>query len=232
MGEKGIGAASNFLNPLHKVNQDLMCENNREKQRDANTKLEDIITCSEPVLHGALNVKESNSMAEFSSKGLEDRVEMPMRPPPRAPLHDLKIRSRGESDPMPLDVNQMSRVLAIQQDTLHPVIESKQEDNSPRSETEKLENAIDYNKEGEDYDDNASDDDEWDSDFDDEDFDDNDEELKRDSRSSHDSSCDTEPLEFPDAISKKLYNIAMEILTTERAYVRRLHLLDQVRPKK
>lgn len=195
--DRGIGAAGDFLNPLHKVNKNLMGKTNREKQRDSKTILEDKITFSEQVMPGILPVEETKLMDECSSKASQDKVEMPTRPPPRALPKDVKNRFRGESDPMPLDENRVSRVLAFPQDNLHSVMESNQEDSEQqRSETEKLENANDCNKEGEDHDNDGSDDDDWDSDFDDDDddFDDNDEELKRDSQSSNDSSCDTAPL--------------------------------------
>lgn len=195
--DRGIGAAVDFLNPLHKVNKNLTGKTNREKQRDSKTILEDKITFSEQVMPGILPVEETELMDECSSKASQDKVEMPTRPPPRALPKDVKNRFRGESDPMPLDENRVSRVLAFPQDNLHSVMESNQEDSEQqRSETEKLENANDCNKEGEDHDDDGSDDDDWDSDFDDDDddFDNNDEELKRDSQSSNDSSCDTAPL--------------------------------------
>lgn len=196
--DRGIGAAGDFLNPLHKVNKNLMGKTNREKQRDSKTILEDTITFSEQVMPGILPVEETKLMDECSSKASQDKVEMPTRPPPRALPKDVKNRFRGESDPMPLDENRVSRVLAFPQDNLHSVMESNQENSEQqRSETEKLENANDCNKEGEDHDDDGSNDDDWDSDFDDDDdddFDNNDEELKCDSQSSNDSSCDTAPL--------------------------------------
>ena len=195
IGGKGLGVGSDFLNPLHKVNQDLG-KTKREEQRASKTILEETLTFDEPVMQSALPVKKNKSTAESSAKESQNKVEMPTRPPPRLPVRDPVRRSRGESDPMPLDENQMSRVLAFPQDSLQSVKETIiEEDNFSQqmSETENFENTNDNYYGDEEDDDDGFDDDEWDSDFDDDD-DDDDEQLKRDSRSSHDSSGDAEPL--------------------------------------
>ncbi|KAL9960565.1 hypothetical protein ACROYT_G034040 [Oculina patagonica] len=224
-GEKQGVTSSDFLNPLHKVNQDL-AKNNTAK-RTVKKKLEEALSNNNAPTTQSSSALKTNKLQtdSTSTKESEAKIEMPTQPPPRA-----LPRLRSETDPMPMDENRLSRMHAFPQENLSEVV---QEEISPQQspETENVSSANNCNpaNDGDNYDDDDDDfdTDEWDSDFDDDD-DDDDEQQKRDSQSSHGSSCDAEPLEFPDAVSKKLYNIAMEILTTERAYVRRLHLLDQV----
>ena len=184
---------SDFLNPLHKVNQDYANSNKTAKKR-VKKKLEEALNDNAATTKStsALKVNEIHTHS-ITAKESEVKTEMPTRPPPRAFMRDPLNRRRGESDPMPFDENTLSRVHVFPQESLK---EEVQEESSPPlvSETEIVVSADGCD--GSENDDDDSDDfdtDEWDSDFDDDD-DEEDELQKRDSQSSHGSSCDAEPL--------------------------------------
>ena len=186
---------SDFLNPLHKVNQDYANSNKTAKKR-VKKKLEEALNnnASTTKSPSALKVNEIHTHS-ITTKESEVKTEMPTRPPPRAFMQDPHNRLRGESDPMPFDENTLSRVHVFPQESLK---EEVQEESSPPlvSETEILVVVSADGCDGTENDDDDSDDfdtDEWDSDFDDDD-EEEDELQKRDSQSSHGSSCDAEPL--------------------------------------
>lgn len=190
VGDKHGITGSDFLNPLHKVNQDL-ANSNKTANKPVKKKLEETLNNNVATTQStsALKVNEIQNHS-ITSKESEVKAEMPTRPPPRAFLRDPLKRLRGESDPMPLDENSLSRVHAFPQERLGEAVE---EENSlqPISETEIVVSADDCY--GAKNDDDDFDTDEWDTDFDDDD-DEDDEQQKRDSQSSHGSSCDAEPL--------------------------------------
>lgn len=192
------------------------------------------------------SAKQSNSQLKEVKVTSETMCEQtinetstpPSRPPPRAPRREPLNCGPEKSCPMSPGGNRLSQGLSspkkemgevgepFQLEKTDDFVQSKQtrEFNSGSSHGNDSNYSVDIGDDDDDEDDNV-----WGSDF--EDDEDQGEEvngLKRDSRSSHESSNDVETMEFPDAVSRKLYNIASEILTTERAYVGRLHLLDQV----
>ena len=183
---------SDFLNPLHKVHQGF-ANSNKTTKTTVKKKLEKALNNNAPATKStsALKVNEIQTH-RITAKESEVKTEMPTRPPPRAFLLDPLKRLRGESDPMPFDENTLSRVHVFPDESLKEEI---QEESSLEmgSETEIAvsEDGCDRTENDDDSDD--FDTDEWGSDFDD-DEDDDDEQQKRDSQSSHDSSCDAEPL--------------------------------------
>lgn len=185
---------SDFLNPLHKVNQDFANSNKTAKKR-VNKKLEEALNNNAPTTKStsetALKVNEVQTHS-MTAKESEVKTEMPTRPPPRAFMRDPLKRLRGESDPMPFDENTLSRVHAFPQESLK---EEVQEESSPLvSETEIVVSAGGCDSIENDDDSDDFDTDEWDSDFDDDDDEEDHEQQKRDSQSSGGSSCDAEPL--------------------------------------
>ena len=200
VGDREPVRSCDFLNPLHKVNQDLANGNNEAKIA-VKKKLEEALA-STTQSTSALKPNRTEGTCPYNPKESEVKIEMPSRPPPRVHSRDHLKRCRGKSDPMPLDENRLSRMHACRQ-VKSLSEEVVQEENLPQQtepETETVINANDWNGDGDgdegddddddDDDDFDDDDDEWDSDFDDED----DEQQKRDSQSSHGSSCDAEPL--------------------------------------
>ena len=189
VGDKHEITESDFLNPLHKVNQDMP----KTSKRTVEKKLE-VLNNNAPTTQStsALKVNEIQTHS-ITAKESEVKAKMaPTRPPPRAFLRDPLKQFRAESDPMPLDVDRLSRVHASPQESLR---EEVQDEDSPQlvSETEIVVSADDFDGTENDDDIDDFDSDEWDSDFDDDDEED-DEQQKRDSQSSHGSSCDAEPL--------------------------------------
>ena len=190
-GDKHGITESDFLNPLHKVNQDL-ASSNKTSKRTVKEKLEEVLNNNTPTTKSTSALKANEIQTHDITAAVESEVktEMPTRPPPRAFMRDPLKRLRGESDPMPLDENRYSRVHSFPHESLR---EEVQEESSPQlvSETE-IVGSVDGCDGTENDDDNDDfDTDEWGSDFDD---DDDDEQQKRDSQSSHGSSCDAEPL--------------------------------------
>ena len=187
-GDKHGITESDFLNPLHKVNQELANSKKSSSKEAVKRRDEKAVNNDVPTTQStsALNVNKIQTHSTIAKES-EAKAKMPTRPPPRAPLNRL----RGESDPMPLDQNTLSRVHAFTQES---ITEEVQEGNSPQlvSETERVVSADACDSTENDDDSDDFDSDEWDSDFDDDDEDD--EQQKRDSQSSHGSSCDAEPL--------------------------------------
>ena len=186
IGDKHGVTDSDFLNPLHKINQD----SNNTAKRTVQKNLEDALSYNQPATQSSSALKTNKLQTErMSAEESEVKIEMPTRPPPRALGRDLHKRNRSETDPMPLDENRLSRLHAYPQESLS---EEVQEENSPQqlSETENIADGVDDDNDDDDFDSDG-----WDSDFDDDDDDDDDDEQqKRDSQSSHGSSCDAEPL--------------------------------------
>ena len=185
---------SEFLNPLHKVHQDF-ANSNKSSKRTVKKKLEKALNNNTPTTKStsALKVNEIQTHRQsITMKESEVKTEMPTRPPPRAFIRDPPKRLRGESDPMPLDEKTLSRVHVFPQEIKE---EPVQEEHSPQliSETEIVVSADGCEDAENDDDSEDFDTDEWGSDFDDDEEED-DEQQKRDSQSSHDSSCDAEPL--------------------------------------
>lgn len=207
-GDKRGITESDFLNPLHKVNQDLAYSNETSK-KTVKKKLEEALNNNVPATlsTSALKVNELQTHS-ITAKESEVKTEMPTRPPPRAFTRDPLKRLRGESDPMPLDENRLSRVHAFPQESLR---EEVQEESSPQlvSETEIAVSADGCNSTENDDDDDDFDTDEWDSDFDDDE--EEDEQQKRDSQSSHGSSCDAEPL-----VSNNNFSFTLNFLIVTR----------------
>lgn len=198
-GEKHGVTGSDFLNPLHKINQDFTSSNNTAKGT-VKKKLEEAPSSNNSPIPQSPSALKTHKLQSDSmpAKESEAKVEMPTRPPPRALPRDPLKRLRSETDPMPLDENRLSRVHAFPQESVKEVV--REEENSPQqsSETENVSEVTNCN--GADDDDNYDDvdddfdTDEWDSDFDDDEEEEDDEQQKRDSQSSHGSSCDAEPL--------------------------------------
>ena len=208
-GDKHGITESDFLNPLHKVNQDLD-NSDKTSKRTVKKKLEKTLNNNTPTTTkptSALTVNEIQTHS-ITAKKTELKSEMPTRPPPRAFVRDPLKRLRGESDPMPLDENRWSRVHVFPPESLR---EEVQEESSQQlvSETEIVVSADGYMYDGAENDDDNEDfnSDEWDSDFDDDDDEDEDEQQKRDSQSSHGSSCDAEPL-----VSNNYFNFTLTFL--------------------
>ena len=193
--DKG-GHGGELLNPLHKINPDLVLNVDDKSRKNVLKKFEKVLgppdastkpSTSPPKEHKVI----TETVSEVAVK--EPAIlKPPLRPPPRAPKPDPLKRCRGESDPLPLDVNRVSRILPVcQQESLEEIV---QEEHLPQGSSE-TEEVVIGNNENDNYDDNDDDDDddEWDTDFDD-DEDDEEERLKRSSQSSHESSGDAEPL--------------------------------------
>ena len=206
LGHKRV-SESDTLHPLNKVNQDLALITDNKSKKNVQKKFEKVLSAPDasmkkpippPKVH--LNKVINETVSAQAVKESAGR-KPPSRPPPRAPKRDPLKRCRGESDPLPLDENRVSRVLHVpQQESLEGIVQ--EEEIAINYETEECVTVSSYdenyiyddvvdNDDGDDDDD----DDEWDTDFgDDDDEDDDEERLKRESQSSHGSSCDAEPL--------------------------------------
>jgi len=198
-GKYGI-TESDFLNPLHKENQDL-ANSNKTSKRTVKKKLEEVLNNNTPTTKSTSPLKTNEIQTHsITAVGSEVKTEMPTWPPPRVLVRDPLKRLRGESDPMPLNENRLSRVQSFPHESLR---EEVQEESSPQlvSETEIVGSADGCDGTDNDDDNDDFDTDEWGSDFDDDDDDDDDEQQKRDSQSSHGSSCDAEPLVSNNKIS-------------------------------
>lgn len=199
-GDRHGVTGSDFLNPLHKVNQDLANSNNTAKGT-VKKKIEEALGPNNAPTAQSMSASKTNKSQTDSAPTKEVQTEMPTRPPPRLPSRDPLKRPRSETDPMPLDESRLSRMHIFEQEC---AIEEVAEEGSPQQklETENIANVKNCNSAGDvdgydnddDYDDDDFDTDEWDSDFDDDDDEEDDEQQKRDSQSSHGSSCDAEPL--------------------------------------
>ncbi|CAH3158676.1 unnamed protein product, partial [Porites evermanni] len=234
--DKDKGDLSN-ANPLDKVNEVLVSRTDQKSKANIQKKFENVLHSTDVVIKKStsppnVNVVIAEPVSAEQLTELEMKKKPPDRPPPRPPKKDPLKRLKSDSNPMPLSENHEGTAnLRVQEgESMEEIIQNENEVLQRRSESEGVvngNNEINSNDENGD-DDGDDDDNEWDTDFDDDIDDEEEDRIKRDSQSSQESSGDGESLEFPDAISKKLYNIASEILTTERAYVRRLNLLDQV----
>ena len=192
--DKG-GTGSEFLNPLHKVNQDLALnvQLDGKSKKNVQKKLEKVLSVDAFTKHSTSPPEVDKVVNETVSapavKESASRNKPLPCPPPRLPK-----RYRGESDPMPLDENRVSRIVHVRpQESLEESVEGEnllaQQQNS---ETEDVASGNDGNDHDDEDDDD--DDDEWDTDFDDDNEDDDEERVKRDSQSSHGSSCGAETL--------------------------------------
>lgn len=200
-GDKHGETGSDFLNPLHKVNQDLANSNNTAKRTVKKKSEEALGPNNVPTTTQSTSALKTNKSQTDSkpTKQPEVKIEVPTRPPPRLPSRDPLKRPRSETDPMPLGDSRLSRVHIFEQEC---AIEEVVEEGSiqQKLETENIANVKNCNSAGDDDDgyDNDDDDDfdtdEWGSDFDDDDDEEDDEQHKRDSQSSHDSSGEAEPL--------------------------------------
>lgn len=201
---------SDSLNVLHKASQDLSLAADDKSKNNVQKVLGnlDVHVCVKkpvppPKSNKVLTVISSEPAVRESAVK-SPPLYPPPRPPPRPPKRDPLKRCRGESDPMPLDENRVSRILHV---TTHKSLEENiQEENVPQQslETNDAVNGTETNghsSSGENVNDDGDneDDDDCGTDFDDDDdiYDDVEDDevyLKRDSQSSHESSCDVEPL--------------------------------------
>ena len=200
LGHERVGECD-ILHPLNKVNQDLPLITDNKSKKNVQKKLEKVLSApdvpmNKPIPPPKVHVKKvvNETVSEQAVKESASR-KPPSRPPPRPPKKDVLKRCRGESDPLPLDENRVSRVLHVPpQESLEVIVQ--EEEITMNYETEEGVSVSSYD-ENNIYDDvvDDDDDDEWDTDFDDDDDEDDDvERLKRESQSSHGSSCDAEPL--------------------------------------
>lgn len=191
-----------------------------------------------------ISTKQSNSsltmedakLKETSNESVKESELMtpppPNRPPPRHPVHSPKKEPLKYCRDKPGDENAVS---VSKEDVEENVLQQESilegEQNTGSKTFSNSGSTLDGNDTSSGFDIDDEDSDDWGSDFDEdgEEKEENESSSKHDSHSSHGSSFEADPIiEFPDAVSKKLYNIVSEILSTERAYVRRLYLLDQV----